>query len=153
MATAPQFATTPNAGTPATLTAANTATDGTGSTGRALILTAEAVTGGGTTLPGVLITPLGTNVKTNLRFFLNNGSDPETAGNNAMIWETHMPATTVDQDDPALFSFYLDFRGLFGGPGLILKGHATTPARLYVTLATAVSAGHKITPINAGNMN
>lgn len=153
MSTAPQYASTPNAGTPASLTAANTATDGTGATGRALVFTAETVTNGGSILPGIQLTPLGSNVKTNLRIFRNNGSDPEVAGNNAMIWEQNMPATTVDNDDASLFSFYVDFRALFGGSGLVLKGHATTPERVYVTLATAVAAGMKITPINGGNLN
>lgn len=153
MSTAPQYFTAPNAGTPATLTAANTATDGTGSTGRALLVTAEAVTGGGTIVPGVQLMPLGTNVKTNIRFFRNNGSDPEVAANNALIWEQNMVATTIDQDDASLFNFYVDFRAIFGASGVVLKGHATTPERLYATLATAVAAGHKLTPINCGNQN
>jgi hypothetical protein len=47
----------------------------------------------------------------------------------------------------------MDFRAQFGDPGLLLKGSATTPERLYATLATAVAAGAKITPINAGDYN
>lgn len=83
-ATAPQYAASFNTGTPGTLTAANTATDGTGATGRALIFTAEAVSGGKSVLPAVILNGLGTNVKTNLRFFKNNGSTPETADNNSL---------------------------------------------------------------------
>lgn len=153
MSTAPQYATTPNAGSPASLTAANTATDGTGATGRALILTAESVSNGGTVLPILRFAPLGSNVKTVLRVFKNNGSDPEVAGNNAFIGEIAMAVSTKDDDDPSLYAVDMDFVALFGQPGLILKGHASTPERLYVTLATAVAAGVKITPINAGNLN
>ncbi len=152
MATAAQFASKPYAGVPATVTAANTAIDGTGATGRALIATAETVTGGGTMVPLVRLAPLGTNVKTVLRFFRNNGSDPEVAGNNAFIGEVALAASTISNTDPSLFAVDFDFRAVFGEPGLMLTGHATTPERLYVTLATAVAAGIKITPINAAHL-
>lgn len=153
MATAPQFATDYNAGTPATLTAANTATDGTGATGRALIFTAEAVSDGESVLPMIRFMPLGSNVKTVLRIFKNNGSDPEVAGNNSLIGEVAPAAATIDQDDPSLSPVDFDCRAAFGDPGLLLKGHATTPERVYVTLATAVAAGIRITPINGGDYN
>lgn len=144
MATAPQFVTSPvpvSRKTPATLTAANTATNGTGATGRALILVAGA--SGFTLLPTVIIKPLGTGVATLIRLFLNNGSDPETAGNNALIHEEAISASTLSQT--AVMAVYM------ANINLLLAGHATTPERVYATLATAHAAGIKITPKNAGD--
>jgi len=136
MATAPQFVTTPNAGVPATLTAANTATDGTGSTGRALVFTAGA---SGSILPSIRFMHLGTNVQTLCRVFVNNGSDPEVAGNNALVGEKAIAANTVSQTAESIpYDLSLD---------LVLAASD----RVYVTLATAVAAGIKITPINGGD--
>lgn len=136
MATAPQFVTTPNAGSPATLTAANTALDGTGATGRALIFTAGA---SGSLLPSIRFMHLGTNVATLCRVFYNNGSDPEVAGNNALVGEKAIAANTVSQTAESIpYDLSLD---------LVLAASD----RVYVTLATAVAAGIKITPINGGD--
>lgn len=136
MATAPQFVTTPNAGAPATLTAANTALDGTGATGRALIFTAGS---SGSLLPSIRCMHLGTNVATLIRVFYNNGSDPETAGNNALIAEKAIAANTVSSTaESIVYDIPLD---------LVMAASD----RIYVTLATAVAAGIKITPINGGD--
>lgn len=136
MATAPQFVTTPNAGTPATLTAANTALDGTGATGRALIFTAGA---SGSLLPSIRFMHLGTNVATLCRVFYNNGSDPEVAGNNALIAEKAIAANTVSSTDESI-AYELN-----------LNLVVAASDRIYVTLVTAVAAGIKITPINGGD--
>lgn len=136
MATAPQFVTTPNAGAPATLTAANTALDGTGATGRALIFTAGS---SGSLLPKIRFMHLGTNVATLCRIFLNNGSDPEVAGNNALVGEVEIAANTTSS---TAASIPYDFDANF----VLDNGW-----RVYVTLATAVAAGIKITPINGGD--
>lgn len=144
MATAAQYVTTPtpaSRATPATLTAANTATDGTGATGRALIAVAGA--SGFTLLPSVILKPLGTGNATMIRFFLNNGSDPETAGNNALIHEEVIASSSLSQTVAmAVYTANLN---------LILAGHATTPQRVYATLSVAHAAGIKITPKNAGD--
>jgi len=144
MTTAAQFAGTPNKGTPGYLTAANTTRDGTGATGRQLLFTAGA---SGSVLPGVQLQPRGTNVQTVLRFFRNNGSDPETAANNSLIAEQVIPATTAS-DTTSLPDYYMDFAQKFDGPGLVLA----SGERLYMTLATAVSAGIQATPINGGDL-
>lgn len=136
MATAPQFVTTPNAGSPATLTAANTALDGTGATGRALIFTAGA---SGSLLPSIRFMHLGTNVATLCRVFYNNGSDPEVAGNNALIAEKAIEANTVSSTAESI------------AYDLNLNLVVAASDRIYVTLATAVAAGIKITPINGGD--
>lgn len=139
MSTAPQFVSTPNAGTPATLTAANTALDGTGATGRALVFTAGS---SGSLLPALRVMHLGTNVATLIRVFRNNGSDPEVAGNNALIYEKAIASNTVSHTaESTPYNCPLN---------LTLEGGAN-PERIYVTLATAVAAGVRITPINGGD--
>lgn len=136
MATAPQFATTPNKGTPASLTAANTSTAGTGATGRALIFTAGS---SGSVLPAVRCMHLGTNVATLVRIFRNNGSDPEVSTNNALIAEVALAANTVSQTAESI---------VYNAPvNLVLA----SGERIYATLATAVAAGVQITPINGGD--
>lgn len=137
MATAPQFVTTPNKGTPGSLTAANTALDGTGATGRALIFTAGA---SGAVLPEIRFAHLGTNIATLCRVFRNNGSDPEVAGNNALIADIDIAANTVSSTASAIF------------PSLTTNLVLGAGERIYVTLATAVAAGIKITPINGGDL-
>lgn len=77
----------------ATLTAANTAADGTGTVGT--IFTADAVNGG--YLQKVIGRPLGTNVASVCRVFLNNGLTNATAANNTLIGEIGLQATTISQ--------------------------------------------------------
>ena len=141
MSTAPQFTNSPNKGTPGTLTAANIATNGTGATGRVLIFTAAAT--GFSLLPTVRIKPLGTGVATIIRLFRNNGSDPEVAGNNTLLWEEAIAASTLSQTAKMPENdVNLDIR---------LAGHATTPERIYATLGTAHAAGIQIMPLNGGD--
>jgi hypothetical protein len=137
MATAPQFVTTPNKGTPGSLTAANTALDGTGATGRVLIFTAGA---SGAVLPEIRFAHLGTNIATLCRVFRNNGSDPEVAGNNALIHDIEIAANTTSSTASAIF------------PRISTNLVLGAGERIYVTLATAVAAGIKITPINGGDL-
>lgn len=80
----------------------------------------------------------GTNVATVARIYLNNGSAATTATNNTFYGEVSLPATTaiataatVEIDYPMGFAIPAGFR-------------------IYVGLATAVSAGWVVTPI-AGN--
>lgn len=137
MATAPQFASTPNKGVPSSLTAANTSTAGTGATGRALIFTAGS---SGALLPQIRCMHLGTNVATLVRIFRNNGSDPEVATNNALIAEVAMASNTVSQTAESI---------VYNEPvNLVLAAGE----RIYVTLATAVAAGVQITPMNGGDL-
>jgi len=139
MATAPQFVTTPNKGTPGSLTAANTALDGTGATGRLLLFTAGS---SGSILPAVRAMHLGTNVATLIRVFRNNGSDPAVAGNNTLVAEKAIASNTVSHTAESIpYDIPLN---------MTLAGGAN-PERISVTLATAVAAGIQITPINGGD--
>lgn len=138
MSTSPAFASVPPSNfTPGALTAANTALDGTGTT--LLIATAPAVTGGGAMVERVRCMHKGTNVATVARVFLNNGSDPAVAGNNSLIAEKTIPANTVSQVAESVPQDIV--------LNQVLKGHASTPQRLYVSIGTAVSAGIQFTPI------
>lgn len=136
--TSPAFASTPPSNfTPGALTAANTALDGTGTT--LLIATAPAVSGGGAFVERIRCMHKGTNVQTVVRVFLNNGSTPATAGNNTLIAERTMPANTVSQTTESVPQDIIINQ--------VLKGHASTPERIYVSIGTAVSAGVQFTPI------
>lgn len=136
MATAPQFVTTVNNGTPGVLTAANTALDGTGATGRHLAFTAGA---SGSVLPSIRFMHKGTNVATVMRVFRNNGSDPETATNNTLIGEKTVAANTLSQT--AGSTAY----------EITLNVKLATTERIYVTMGTAVAAGIHISPMNGGD--
>lgn len=72
------------------LTAANTAMDGTGTVGT--IATAGA---NGAIVDTLYFKAKGTCVATVARIFINNGSDPTTAGNNSLILEVDLAATTA----------------------------------------------------------
>lgn len=115
----------------ATITAANTAKDGTGTT--LLIMTADATEGGN--LGAIVCEPLGTNVATVLRVFLNNGSTPATAANNTLIGQISLPATTLSETSTATLQAV---ERIFNRP--IPPGY-----RVYACLATAVAAGWQIT--------
>lgn len=75
-----------------TLTAANTAKDGTGTV--ATLFTAGA---NGARIDQIKVRALGTNVATVLRLFVNNGSANTTATNNSLIHEVTIPATTLSE--------------------------------------------------------
>ena len=76
----------------AAITAANTATDGTG-TVTTLVLGST----NGNFIQKILVKPLGTNVVTVARIFANNGSSSSIPANNALIAEVTLPATTLSQ--------------------------------------------------------
>ena len=77
--TSPIFVGTPNTGIYAGITAANTATDGTGT-----VYTVFTAGANGSYVRRLLIKPLGTNVATVMRVFVNNGSSQGTAANNVL---------------------------------------------------------------------
>lgn len=77
----------------AAVTAANTAKDGTGTT--ATVFTADATEGGFVhKLRGM---PLGTNVASVARLFINNGQSAAVAANNVYYGDVSLPATTLTE--------------------------------------------------------
>lgn len=128
--TAPIFPLTPNIAF-AKLTAANTATDGTGTV--ATIFTAGA---SGARLDKVIARPLGTNVATVARFFLNNGSATSTPTNNSIVLEVDLPPSTSGSAASI-------------GAQLEIPFDIALPAgwKLLVVISTAVSAGWQFTSV------
>jgi hypothetical protein len=75
----------------ATITTANTAKDGTGTVNE--VFAADATNG--SRVEKIIARPLGTNVASVLRLFMNNGSTNGTAANNSLIREISLPAITL----------------------------------------------------------
>ena len=114
-----------------TITAANTATDGTGTV--ATIFTAG--TNGGR-VDYIRCRALGTNVATVLRVFINNGSTNATATNNALFDELTLPVTTASNTSDT-----------GGDSDVALNLSLPTGYKINVVLATAVAAGWKVTAV------
>lgn len=111
-----------------TVTAANTSKDLTSGTINLLYTSPT----DGALVDGVLAMPLGTNVATVARVFLNNGGATATADNQAMIAQATLPATT-NSEVAALLPIWIPI------PRRYQDVKATH--RLYVLLGTAVAAG------------
>lgn len=121
-----------------TLTTANTAKDGTGTV--ALIFTADASNGG--RVERIRAVPLGTNVASVLRIFINNGSDPTTAANNTLYAQVSLAATT-NTEVAALAP--VELPNALGVPDGTAFPIVLPPGyRLYATLGTSVSAGYAV---------
>src|SRR5574343_44850 len=112
-----------------TLTTADTSTTAPGTNG-ATLLTANATDG--SYLFRIFVKPLGTNVATVLRIFLNNGSTVATASNNALIKELTLPASTASAV-AALVDYELTLN-LKLAPGY----------KVIVAIGTSVAAGYAI---------
>lgn len=113
---------------PTTLTTANTAKDGTGT-----VVQISAVFGvNGAFVESVEALPIGTNVASVLRVFLNNGSTPSTAANNILLEEISLPATTLNEA-AAQTKVVIPINRAF-------KAGFT----LYATIGTTVAAGWRV---------
>ena len=112
------------------LLSANTAMDGTGFV--TPVFTAGA---NGSYLLRLIARPVGTNIASVLRVFLNNGSANSTQANNVLITEATLPASTANAAG-ALVPVELPLN--FAIPAAYV---------LNVTLGTAVAAGYRVTVI------
>ena len=110
------------------LVAANIAKDGTGVVNT--VFTADATNG--SYLQKLIIRPMGTNIQSTLRAFMNNGLTNATAANNVMIGEIGLPATTLTE--------------VAALAGLEMAINLPIPAgfRINVTLGTAVAGGYAV---------
>ena len=115
-----------------TVLAANTTTDLTAGT-TYLIFTSDATNGG--RVDKLRVPPLGSNIATVLRIWLNNGSTTATLANNTLYYESTMATTTVSQV-AALTAVEIAL-------GIALPAGY----KLYATLGTAVAAGFDIVAI------
>jgi hypothetical protein len=128
--TSPLFALVPNIGF-GTVTAANTATDGTGTV--TTIFTAGT---NGSRVDRVRLVPLGTNAASKAYIFINNGGAQGTAANNALLIDIPLPITTASNTL------------LIGAPvEIAVAWPLKATFVINVTLATAVAAGWKFTAI------
>ncbi len=118
----------------AAIAAANTAVDGTGAV-TTIATGNNAGNAAGNFIQKLICRPLGTNVASVLRLFINNGGANATSTNNALLSEISLPATTLNQ--AAAMS------------GVELPLNLVLPAsyNLNVTLGTAVAAGWMVTAI------
>ena len=83
----------------------------------------------GSRLDFLRLRPLGTNVATVVRVWINNGSATGTAANNALFFERTVAATTVSQTAEQLDIV------------IPLNISLQTTYRIYLTFGTAVAAG------------
>lgn len=119
---------------PAALLTANAATNGTGTVQD--FFTAGA---NGARVSNVVIQPLGTNVQTVMRIFMNNGSTNATVGNNSLIKEITLAATT-GSNTAALNAQTVELNCVLP-PGY----------KLFYTIGTAVANGFAVTCVDAGD--
>ena len=126
--TSPIFPLTPNVSWVNACTAANTTTDLTSGTSY-LCYTAGL---NGSRLDFVKARPLGTNVATVVRLWINNGSATSTAANNTLFMERTLPSTTVSQ--------------VAEQADVIISLNLSLPAgyKMYATLGTTVAAGYDL---------
>ena len=115
----------------AALLTANTAKDGTGTV--TTVFTADATNGG--FVQRLVARPIGTNVATVLRVFVNNGSTNVTVANNSLIAEITLAATTLSE--------------VAAQPDYVLSLNFALPAgyKLNCTVGTTVAAGYQLSVI------
>ena len=113
-------------------TTANTTKD---LTGAGTIYTAFTASATGGYVQRIRFKPLGTNVATVARVWINNGSTTATASNNSYWDDISLPSTTVSETSAQ--------------PTFELPLNMALPAnyKLLVTLGTAVAAGYTISVI------
>jgi hypothetical protein len=124
----PIFPQTPKVQLGTLLTTANTAKDGTGT-----VVQISAVAGAsGAFVESVEALPIGTNVASVLRVFLNNGGATTTAANNILWEEVSLPATTLTE--------------VAAQNKVVIPLNRAIPAgyTLYATIGTAVAAGWRV---------
>lgn len=119
------------------VTAANTATDGTGTT-----VEVFAAGTNGARIDQIKVRALGTNVATVLRLFVNNGLTPATAANNSLIHETTIAATTLTQTAALVDNDITISKGSDVVPPI----QALPPGyKIYASVGTVIAAGLQVT--------
>lgn len=108
----------------AAITAANTAKDGTGAVTTIFIGAAN-----GSRVDYLKIRPIGTNVATVMRIFINNGASNAVAANNVLFLERSINSSTLSETSELADTYVPLDLGL--PPGY----------KINVTLSTAIAAG------------
>lgn len=111
------------------------------SANHARVFTADATNG--SRLVGLHFEALGTNIQSAARIYVNNGGSQTTLGNNALVGQLTLPATTTSNNAAVGSADYY-----FPGPA----GYADLPPgfTVWVGLGTTVASGWEITPILGG---
>ena len=118
----------------AAITAANAALDGTGTV--TTIATGNAAgNAAGNFIQKIIARPLGTNVSSVARIFVNNGATNATAANNALVTEVALPAST------------LNAAAAMAGVEIPLNFVLPASYNINATLGTAVAAGWIFTAV------
>jgi len=112
------------------LMSANTALDGTGYVSPCFTAGAN-----GSYLQRLICRPVGTNIASVLRVFLNNGSANSTQANNVLITEATLPASTANA------------AGALAPVELPLNFAIPAAYVINVTLGTAIAAGVRVSVI------
>lgn len=128
--TTPIYTLTPVVSVGQTIATANTAKDGTGT-----VVTAYTAGANGSLPLGINFRPIGTNIATVARIFINNGSTNTSAANNSLFDEITLPAVTLSET-AAQPVFRWNPPDGFRLP----NGY-----KLNVTIGTTVAAGHAVT--------
>lgn len=123
-----------------TFTTAAADYDGTTATHNKLVFTADATNGA--RLSGIHFEAKGTNTQSVARIYVNNGSTNATATNNSLAGKITLPATTASNTVAEATADYI-----FPGGYIDLE----PGFRIYVGLATTVSAGWVATPVMGGD--
>jgi hypothetical protein len=115
---------------------ANTTKNGAGTLGTSIftVFTSSDV---GSFVRSIKVLPLGTNVATVMRVFVNNGSDNNTAANNSLIGQITLPATTNSEI------------AQIAEAELALNQQIQADYRILVTIGTAVASGFSVTAFGA----
>jgi hypothetical protein len=126
--TSPVFALTPKVKGGTNLQTANTAMDGTGT----VVQISDTAGVNGAFVETIDCLPVGTNLASVLRVFLNNGSATTTATNNILFEEVSLPATTLTQ--------------VAGQAKVTITVNRAIPSGyiLYATIGTTVAAGWRV---------
>ena len=130
--TSPIFPLTPDVSW-GTLTAANTAKDGTGT-----VVTLFTAGANGSRIDQIKARALGTNVATVLRLFINNGLTNATPANNTLIHEVTIPATTLSEVAALADN---DITITRGSDTLVPIPYLPAGYKINATIGTAVAAG------------
>lgn len=115
----------------ATLSAANTAKDGTGTVATVF----NSASPDGSRIERVKFRALGTNVATVARIFINNGATNTVAANNTLFMEWTLPATTLSEV------------AALADQEVMLNLPLPAGYKINITLGTAVAAGYAIAGI------
>lgn len=119
-----------------TVSAANTAKDGTGT-----VQTGFTAGANGSRVDTLKIKPLGGNVQTVLRLFINNGQPNSSPANNTFFKEISMPTTSLSESDAMTThaASTIQFNGVDHEQLVLPAGY-----KINAVLGTAVAAGYQL---------